>query len=384
MHLFLLADLVIGGSETKVVRIANALTSQGRQQIAIGWLSEPSTLAAEIDARIPRLFLQRRMRADIPAALRLSRWIREHRPQSIVCVNLYPTLYALAARSLARIRVPCVALVNTTEFANRKEALQMRAVYRHTLARMYRVVYGCDCQRQLWLTRYGLDPGKSLTIYNGVRLERFNRAASPRSRESVRSELGLSPNEFVVGTVGAMRTEKAQADLLDAVAALTGQMTPVRTMLVGDGPLRSSLEERARTNHIADRVIFLGAQADVRPFLLAMDVFVLPSLSETFSNAALEAMAMGIPVVLTDTGGAPEMVVRGETGALFAPGNVSELASRLRELIVSPETRQRFSERALRRVVERFTFEGMLDQYDRLLASSAGHPATNGPVAQHL
>jgi glycosyltransferase involved in cell wall biosynthesis len=374
MNLFLIADLGVGGSETKTVRLANALQARGRS-IAVGWLSPPETLAPEIDAQVLRLPLERTSRFDTAAARRLARWIAQHRPSVIVCVNLYPTIYALPARWLAQKPIACVTLVNATEFANRKEAIQMQVVYRHTIARMQRVVYGCEAQRTLCLQRYGFDRGRTEIIYNGVALERFMPNANPQPRERVRLQLRIGEQEFVIGTVGAMRPEKAQADLILAVAALAVRGVRVRALVVGDGELRTHLESLARAQGIAERVIFAGRQADVRPFLQAMDAFAQTSLSETFSNAALEAMAMGVPVILSDVGGTREMIVPGESGLLFAPGAIAELASHVQHLIESPPARARLGAAARSRVETHFSFEGMLRCYEHMLdALSDGQP----------
>src|SRR5690606_9478499 len=133
-----------------------------------------------------------------------------------------------------------------------------------------------------------------------------------------------------VGSVGRLAPEKNQMPLIDAVADLRAKGADVHLMLVGDGPLRSALQRRVEQRGISGAVTFTGALSDVRAALKTFDVFVLPSLSETFSNAALEAMAMQVPVILTRTGGAAEMIEPGREGYIV---DVADLPRQLPELL---------------------------------------------------
>jgi glycosyltransferase involved in cell wall biosynthesis len=135
---------------------------------------------------------------------------------------------------------------------------------------------------------------------------------------------------------------------------------------VGDGPERAKLHGVVQANKLERHVVFLGPVKDVRLTLLAMDIFVLTSASETFSNAALEAMAMEKPVVLSTVGGATEMVFEGVNGYLYQSGNVTELVTILHRLIVDDETRQNMGRMARSVVAERFTLARMVDAYEDL------------------
>ena len=123
---------------------------------------------------------------------------------------------------------------------------------------------------------------------------------------------------------------------------------------------------------IRDKIIFLGNVADVRPVLLVMDIFVLTSQSETFSNAALEAMAMSKPVILSDVGGASEMVIEGLNGFLYPPGDLSGLVSSI-ITIIDNNCFDDMGKQSRRIIENNFTFDEMIKQYERVMFSSRGH-----------
>ena len=137
-------------------------------------------------------------------------------------------------------------------------------------------------------------------------------------------------------------------------------------LLVGQGDELEKLRDVAAHEGIADKVTFLGEQLDVRAALSAMDIFVLPSSMETFSNAALEAMAMARPVVLSEVGGAAEMIEEGKSGSLFPAGDIDALTQVLIELYDSPETRQKMGAAARERAMRKFDHGEFIRQYKAL------------------
>jgi glycosyltransferase involved in cell wall biosynthesis len=160
-----------------------------------------------------------------------------------------------------------------------------------------------------------------------------------RTPDSVRAELGVGPGDFVVGTVANLKPWKRTERLIDAAAAISA--AEVRVLIVGDGQDRSRLEERARRLGLASSVIFAGLRESPAEYLRAMDAFCLPSMGlESFGNAAVEAMALGIPtIVFSDGGGLVEHIERGKTG--FVVDDQPELEKTLRALINEPELRHR-------------------------------------------
>lgn len=362
--LFVLNNLAVGGSETKVVRLANSLSARGLQT-GIAYLNEPTTLLKDIQPQVGTYFLSRQGRFSLQANAALSRLIDEQRPRNVLAVNLYPSLYVLTANRCARHKARTIGLMNTTRMDG---ARLKQSFYTRVIRHLDWTVYGCQLQRDVWLSAYSPMRQRSSVIYNGVDISRFtpSRVGVPESR----ARYGIGENTFVVGTVGRLAREKNQLPLIDVVAELRAANADAHLMLVGDGPMRETLAQRAAEKGIANHVTFTGALTDVRAALNLFDVFVLPSFSETFSNAALEAMAMQVPVILTRTGGAGEMIEAGREGYIV---DVEELPRRLPELLNQLRTdhvlRTRMASAALARAQLTFSWEGMLSAYQSLLGS---------------
>jgi glycosyltransferase involved in cell wall biosynthesis len=355
--MFLVNSLKVGGSERKTVRLANALASGGCH-VVVAYLSPPESLLLELHPTVASMNLHRRGKFSMSALRRLARVIRERDVHILVAVNLYSALYAVLTRLLwrtARLRV--VVSVNTTEFATLKERLQM-IVYRHVLQRADLVVFGAERQRRLWCSRYGLErgSGKSIVLYNGVNTLEF-------SKERVQPAFERCAGRVMLGTVGEFRAEKAQIDLVRAVHELTARGLDVGALIVGDGPERPLIEQEIRRLGLDRSVHLVGKAQDVRPYLAAMDVFVLPSVAvETFSNAALEAMAMSCPIVAARVGGMDEMLQFGG-GVTYPPGDVTSLCNQLLPLIDSAQVRRQLGAQARRAAQEHFSFSAMLSNF---------------------
>jgi glycosyltransferase involved in cell wall biosynthesis len=371
--LFLLSDLGIGGSERKSVRIANALR-RGGHDIHLACLGAPHTLRGSLDPALPTLYLQRTGKFSLSALRRLKRYLVEQRISRVVCVNLYPLLYAHAAAWQLGKQAPVLcALVNTTDFGSRRDERFM-IVYAPLLRRTNHLVFGCRLQQDRWIARYRLPAANSRVIYNGVDQAHFKPAAIAETRGQLRLRYGLPVDSFVAISVAQLRPEKQQVHLVQAVAALASRGLPIHALLVGGGDQRASIERCIADHGVQDRVRLLGAIDDVRPLLKVADAFVLTSTAvETFSNAALEAMAMGLPVILSRIGGAAEMVEVGRNGFLYSPGDVTELAGHIAALAGNEDLTGRMGRAAMSHVQGRFGFARMLDEYRALLCPSGSH-----------
>jgi glycosyltransferase involved in cell wall biosynthesis len=362
--MYLLNSLALGGSETKIVQIANALADRG-VRVGVAHLNLPNDLAGRLHPGIAVWCLQRRGMFSLRAARALRRLLREQKPIAVIAVNLYPTLYACAAAALLRPRPRTIGLVNSIGFREDRE--WQRGIYRWVLARLDVSVYGSEVQRSMWIRGADARHARSRVIYNGVDLRRYQPVAADDVQRE-RERHGIGAQSFVFGTVGRLAPEKNQAVLIETLAQLRREGRDVHLLLVGDGRSRVALEQRARELDVVPYVHFSGALPDVRTALSAMDVFVLPSRMETFSNAALEAMAMRRPVILSRVGGAGEMVSDGVEGyTIPVPQLATELPTQIGKLQSDPALCARLGAAARRRVEREFPVEAMVDEYQALL-----------------
>ena len=364
--LFVLSSLARGGSETKVVRLVNSLRARG-VPTGVAYLNAPEDLRAELDPAVPLWHLERRGKLSLSAIGGLRSIVRSHKPSVVLAVNLYPALYIAGAMLGMTQRPRTVGLINTSEF--RPGTQWQASLYRPLLRRFDRTVYGSESQRVHWQSMLRYPSERSMVLYNGVDPAHFVPDETEAGRNDERRRLGVPPHGFVVGTVGRMAPEKNQAVLIDTVAELRRRGIEAFLLFIGDGALRGELERRVTALGIGQHVIFAGKVSDVRPALRAMDVFVLPSTQvETFSNAALEAMAMGKAVVLSEIGGATEMVSNGVDGFTLDRTELdSRLAPLLAELHAKADLRERIGRAARERVLREFSQSGMVAGYATLI-----------------
>jgi len=200
------------------------------------------------------------------------------------------------------------------------------------------VVVNCQALEQHLLRDYSL-PGRKIHICrNGLDTSVFAPGPAARPRPDRLRDAGL-----VIGSVCVLRPEKDLATLLEAFALVRDVRPGLMLRIVGSGPVREALETRAMELGLKGVCHFYPASEDVASWLHTIDVFVLPSLSEAFSNSLMEAMACECCAIASNVGGNPELVRHGETGLLFEPGNSSDLADQLRAIALDDILRNRLA-----------------------------------------
>jgi len=207
----------------------------------------------------------------------------------------------------------------------------------------------------------GVSPDLIKVIYEGVDLDWVDSQQLP-DPDPVNSGL-------VVGTVAYLSPEKGHRTLLEAAARVLSRVPDVHFILVGSGELMSSLKARVEELGIQKNVTFTGFRDDSEALMKQFDVFCLPSVSEGLSSAILVAMASSVPVVATQVGGIPELVIDGETGILVPPGDVAQLVDGLCKILESSQLREKMGCAGRQRIEERFTLERKLNETEKLYLS---------------
>jgi len=200
----------------------------------------------------------------------------------------------------------------------------------------------------------GFRPALVTHIHNGIDLRS---AAATRRPEEVRRELGIDPRALLIGTAGRLSPVKGHAALLQAARLILRHHPGAKFLVVGGGPLEAELLASAARLQVDGACLFPGPRTDVLDLMSAMDIFVLPSLSEGIPMALLEAMALGKPVVATAVGGVPEVVRHGVSGLLVEPGDERALADACLDLARDRAWAARLGAGARRAVEEEFSHE---------------------------
>ncbi|HKV54407.1 MAG TPA: glycosyltransferase family 4 protein [Candidatus Binataceae bacterium] len=227
------------------------------------------------------------------------------------------------------------------------------------------------------LVRGGVARKRIKIVASGVDCRRF---APPTAviREQTRSALGLLPDDVAIGAVGALVPRKGHHVLVEAMTLAQSQAGEeavaahgrLHCFLAGDGPLYADLAREVAQSGLSRTVHLMRAVNDPRNLLAALDVFVMPSLSEGLGIAALEAMASGLPVIASAVGGLREVVSDGINGILVAPGDAPALAAAIIKLASDSMLRSKMGSAGRKRVRQDFAMETMVDRTLELYSSS--------------
>ena len=287
-----------------------------------------------------------------PSVLRhlwaFARWCRERRIAAVHTTDMPTNLFGLPGAALAGVSVRVGSRREVDPGRTVAAISSQRAAY----ACAHKIVANCRAAadrlllervpaRKVAVVANGLDPGAFV-----------GRTPRPALRRVI--------------VVGDLRPEKGHDVLIDAAIEVVRRFPDARFELVGGGPEMDALCRRARDRGVTHAFTFVGHRDDVAERLAAADMFVLPSRSEAFPNALLEAMATGLPVVASAVGGIPEIVEDDRTGLLVPAGDAGALAARLCRLMADPGLGTRLGDEARREVASRFSFDRMVAAFERV------------------
>ena len=294
----------------------------------------------------------------LAGAAAMRRYLRDHRIRLIQAFDVPMSVFSAPVGRWAGTQV-----VLTSQLSFRGLAGPLL----HRLSRLSDrmadgIVVNCRAMEQHITGDEGVAAERVSLCYNGIDTEVFRPAA--------RRTLPFFPEgSLVAGEVCALRPEKGLVTLLEAFALTVRSVPKMRLLLVGSGPMRERLEAEAQRLEIRELCHFEAASADVAPWLHAIDIFVLPSLSEALSNALMEAMACGCACIASDVGGNPELIRHGETGLLCPAADAKALASRLAGLAEQPALRQRLGEAASVLIRRDFSLPAYTRRMEQVYAS---------------
>jgi glycosyltransferase involved in cell wall biosynthesis len=362
--LFLITDLKYGGTPRSVQALVLGLRENG-YQVRVVSLLEGGEIAGELQAAgisVSGLGLDSR---PLAAAWEFFSLLRRERP-------LILHTFLFHANLLGRIfgRLAGVPFIIASERSAEPSKTSARVWLDHMTWRLATIwTANAEAVATTLERREGIDRRRIAVIPTAVDTDRFSpRAADPE----VRRNLGVSPDETLLISIGRLDTLKGHATLIEAFGLVAARRSNVRLALIGEGAEQASLEAQAAATGLDGRVTFLGGRADVVPYLRAADVFVLASNTEGMPGAVLEAMAVGLPVVATAVGGTPEVVVDGQTGVLVPPRDAAAFAAAILHLLEDPEQARAMGARARVRATERFSIRNTIALTKDLYARIAG------------
>jgi glycosyltransferase involved in cell wall biosynthesis len=303
--------------------------------------------------------------ATLSETMKLARWLRAERIDLVHAQDFYSTLIGVPAAKLAGVPV-VVSRLDLVHWHGRVRHLALAAASHAADV----VIANCLAVRDLVVYRERVSPERVVVIRNGIDIARFD-ASSKGPLAAPLPATGPGPIAVLVAN---MRHEvKRQEDFLAAFAQVRRAVPEARAFLAGEGARRTALEQMSRGLGLDGTVFFLGVRADV-PAILARATFgVLCSRQEGLSNAVIEGMAAGLPMIVTDAGGNAELVRDGERGFVVRPEDPPALAQAMLRVLSDPERARRMGAAARRYVEEELTLEQMIDAHDQLYRRLARH-----------
>jgi glycosyltransferase involved in cell wall biosynthesis len=310
---------------------------------------------------------------DLAATLRLARLIRRERPDILHTHTAKAGTVGRVAALLAGRHAPPIVVHTFHGHVLRGYFGPLRSWFFRLLERWLAArstaLIAVSPQVRDDLVALGVAPAERFAVIR-LGIELGERVAPERNgRAESRRYLGITDDRFAVGWIGRMTAVKRTDDVMVAFKQLRDAGVDAVLCMVGDGPDRPGLEERAHELGVMQDTLFLGYQEDVAPFYAAFDALVLPSSNEGTPVSAIEALAAGRPVVATRVGGVPDVVQDGEDGFLVEPGATDDLADRLALLARDPALRERMGAAGRARVLPRYAVERLVDDVDRLYRS---------------
>jgi glycosyltransferase involved in cell wall biosynthesis len=282
----------------------------------------------------------------------------------------YPgaTTGLIAATVARELNIPCLMTISGTPVFPNAPVSFARKIDKLVFEGVDRFVIISDLMGRQLTERRGFDPAKFHKIFWGVRAPEFTNGSINETVDETRASLGIPADGIVIGSVSRFTPLKGQEYLVDAVSLLRPQFSNLHLVLVGDGPTRTTIEQRAADKGIAAITTFAGQYNNEQVFrvLRAFDVFVHASEAEGLPYVVLEAMSQRRVVVATDVGGTSEAVLDGETGLLIPAGDPQRLADAIRRVITDPSRSEQMAKRGYEHFRENFTVELMVKKHESL------------------
>jgi glycosyltransferase involved in cell wall biosynthesis len=358
--LWLIDSLGPGGAESLMPSLVEHLDAHGVQsRVCVLQSRLGNPIAGELVKRgIAVDLIQVDNLHSINQILRLFRYIRRFHPD-IIHTQLETS--DILGSIISRVSgIPSVCTLHTLSAPSKKRTSRLRKKLHNLCLRLFcdKIIAVSDVTRQHFI-KLGISSNKLITLYNGIDLTRFNNTGIlPNVRKIL---LDLNEDDIVLITVAVLREPKGIQYMIRAFSSLLDKFSNAHYVIVGDGEYRKPLEELARTLGVADRVRFLGYKENIPELLSTSNLFVFPTLNDALPTVLLEAMATGLPIVASEIGGVPEILVHEKNGLLVPPANVSCLIDACDRLLSDRKLASRLSEAGREVIIQRFNIHQQVD-----------------------
>ncbi len=354
----IIPTLVRGGAEKQLTLLAGRLP-RAEFDVHVALLTHDGPYRESLDQQeIPVTLIGKRWKVDLAAYWKLRKFIRKLAPDIVHTWIFAANCYGRQAAFSAGVK----HVIAGERCVYRWKAWHELAIDRRLARRTERIVTNSSGVREFYVQQR-LPADKFVVIPNGIAPMS---TCSAMSRDQFLDDFGLPPGTRLIGAVGRLWPQKRYKDLMWAADLLRAARGDVHLLIIGEGPQRDRLYEFRDQIGGSDHIHFLGARDDVPQLLPHLDCFWLGSGFEGQSNALMEAMSAGIPVVATDIAGNRDLVVPDKTGYLVPLGNAAEFARKTLQLLDDDQLAQQLGQAGKQRMLDEFSVEKMVDRHVKL------------------
>jgi glycosyltransferase involved in cell wall biosynthesis len=360
--IYIVPAFPVGGAEKFLILLANSLSKNVRSQTVVS-LGDDNKARSELNNEIRFLPLPRTGKFDFAPLRSLRRLIRTEKPDIIFCLNFFCFFLTKLIISGLKQKPFVIVSYHSTIPRNKKEN-NLNKLYITLLTKKDLIITVSENQADYTALKYHIPTRLFKTIHNGIDIKKWRLPGDDFDKIKIRNQYGIPEDAAVIIMTAAFRPEKNHTGAIKSLQLLHSEYNQnVYLLFVGEGILLEECREAAEKMGVSGFVKFAGLQSDVRPFYWASNLFTLCSTSvETFSIAALEAMACGLPAVLTNIGGASEMISEGLNGFLCEP-KAADIARNWSKVLQSGFSAEKIHEY----VSKNFSADKMVGEYTSTL-----------------
>ncbi|MFH1784737.1 MAG: glycosyltransferase [bacterium] len=348
--LHLITSLNMGGTEKYVLNLTKALKE--RFSFHVGYIKEEGPIAEALREEGINVI-------RINNFFSLYRFL-EHNDIQILHTHLYRA--NIMGRLIGKIsRVPVI--ISSQRSIDAWKRWHHVMIDKWTMHFADYIIANSEATKDLLTRREKVSASKIEVIYNGVDTAAYVPSVSG---EVVRERLGISQDIPVIGYVGRLHPEKG-VDFIPRIASELRKTIPqFKVLVIGDGPFKQRLKHAISKESLSEHIVLLGTKDDILSFIDVMDVVILPSREESFSQAALESMKMEKPVIASDVGGMGELIDSGKNGILMHPGRPIAFAQAILSLLENRPMAEKIGEAARKKVTENFDIKEMIEKTENI------------------
>ncbi len=341
-----------GGIERRLVELLPRL-NKPPFRVSLVCIRRRGPLADDLEqAGVPVSVVPLRSRLDPCGLSALARWMRKEHVDLVHSHMYRSNVPSTIAARLSGVRHVLCQVHNIDTWETNRQRMMDRWLLRWRSA----MLAVSENVKDDIVSSLHCSPERIKILYNGIDTSKFgNMQAEPQ----LNLDLGIPKGHFLVVMLARLVEQKKHTRLLQALQRIRDELPPTNVVLVGDGKLRHALEQEVKERHLKDMVSFAGHRTDIAQILASSTLSVLTSDKEGFSNAIVESLAAGVPVIATDVGGNREAIVDGKCGFIIQPNDITGLAQALKILLTDHPLRQKMST-AAQLQAQHFSLDQML------------------------